>query len=122
MDRDSINIHLPLNGDLVDSHVFVATRPCEVIAVRETHGATSTSGTLQIRKSTGTQAPTAGAAVLASALDLSAAVAANTSTAGTLSTTAADLKLAAGDKLSFDFGGTLTGGTGVVVTVEIRYI
>ena len=47
---------------------------------------------------------------------------ANTVQAGALTTTAAALKLAPGDRLSADFAGTLTAVAGVVVTVELRPI
>jgi hypothetical protein len=39
---------------------------------------------------------------------------------GTLTATAADLLLAAGDRLSVDFANTIQSTAGVVVTVELR--
>lgn len=111
------------NSRLLDEAFFIANRSYQVVAVRESHSALGTDAgdvTVQIRKDTGTQAPTAGVALLSTALSLKTAV--NSVQTGSLTTTEADLKLVAGDRLSVDFSGILTGVAGVIVTVTLRAI
>lgn len=115
------------NGELADEAFFVANRAYEVVAVREIH---STAGThsaavnLQVTKDTGTEAPGAGADLLTNntnaGFDLKGT--ANTVQSGTLTATTANLQLAAGDRLSVDFAGTLTSLAGVVLTVSLKRI
>lgn len=113
---------LVVNSELlatsVDTHVFVADRAYQVMAVNEIHSVVgSTSAAVRPRKITDTSAP--GAAVSATVKELTTAAAdltatINTTQALTLSATAADLLLAAGDKIALDFSGTLTGLVGVI--------
>ena len=56
--------------------------------------------------------------MLAAPLDLTTT--ANTPVSATLSATAANTKLAAGDQLGLDFSGTQTGLTGGVVTIVLQ--
>jgi hypothetical protein len=97
---------------------FAADVPCKVVAINEVHSVVSGGGaTLKIRKVTDTSAPgaTAGATVveqLSSALALDSTI--NTSVTGSLSATASDHLMAAGDKLAFLFAGTMTGYVGAV--------
>lgn len=115
------------NGSLADEAFFIATRACEVVAVSEVH---ATAGTdvgavnLQVTKDTGTNAPGAGTDLLTNNTNAGFNLkgTANTVQAGTLTATAATKKLAAGDRLSVDFAGTLTTLAGVVVTVTVKYI
>ncbi len=94
---------------------FVADRKYKVKGVRVVHGTASSSGTVQVEKLTGTQAKAAGVGLLASAA--STAGTANTVLSPTLTSTAADLILAAGDRLGLSNGGTLTSGANLVVEV-----
>ena len=101
---------------------FIAPFACTVVAVRESHTAAGTDAaavTLDIEKLTGTQAPDAGVAVLgATKIDLKGAV--NTVQSPALSGTAADLTLAAGDRLCLKDTGVLTAVAGVAVTVQLK--
>lgn len=101
---------------------FIAPFACTVVSVREAHTAPGTDAaavTLDIEKLTGTQAPDAGVAVLgATKIDLKGA--ANTVQAPALSGTAADLTLAAGDRLCLKDAGVLTAVAGVAVTVQFK--
>lgn len=103
-----------------DFAFFVATRPMQVLAISQVHGvAAGNTSTLQVTKDTGTDAPGAGSDLLTSTgFNLNAT--ANTVQTGTLTSTAADLLLAAGDRLSVDFANTIQSTAGVVVTVELR--
>lgn len=102
----------------VDKHVFIAPRAIKITAIKEIHSVVgSTSAVVDVRKITDTSAPGAAASstvkeFLQTAFDLTAT--ANTTQTGTLSATAADITLAAGDKIAFNFGGTITGLVGVV--------
>lgn len=97
---------------------FVATRACKVVAIRQVHAvAAGGTSTLQVTKDTGTTAPGAGTDLLTTAFDLNAT--ANTVQTGSLSATAADTLLAAGDRLSVDFANLIQSSAGVVVTVEL---
>lgn len=115
------------NGSLADQAFFIANRAYEVVAVREVHSAAGTDAgavNLQVTKDTGTDAPGAGTDLLTNNTNAGFNLkgTANTVQAGTLTETAANLKLAAGDRLSVDFAGTLTAVAGVVVTVSLKRI
>lgn len=102
----------------VDRHVFVASQPCELIAVQEIHSvAGGSSAAVRPRKITANSvAPGASAGdtciELTGAFDLTAG--ANTLATGTLVSTAA-ATFEAGDRLAEDFSGTLTNLVGQVV-------
>lgn len=115
------------NADLADQCFFIANRPYQIIGMRQVHsvaGSDPGSVNLQVTKDTGTNAPGAGTDLLTnnSNAGFNLKGTANTVQVGTLTTTAAALKLAPGDRLSVDFAGTLTALAGVVVTVELRPI
>lgn len=124
---DEFAISTELLAASVDKWVFIADRAYQVIAIKESHSVVgSTSAAVRPRKVTDTSAPgaSAGATVkelTTAAFDLTSGVAVNTSTSGTLSATASDLQLAAGDKIGLDFSGTLTGLVGVL-TIFLRPI
>lgn len=104
-----------------DQAFFVAPYPCRVVAISEVHGvAAGGTSTLQVVKDTGTAAPGAGTDLLSAAFDLNGT--ANTVQEGALSATAADLVLAAGDRLSVDFAHAIQSSAGVVVTVALAPI
>lgn len=97
----------------------------EVVAIRQVHSVAGSDGSavnLQVVKDTGTDAPGAGTNLLTnnSNAGFNLKATANTVQTGTLTSTAATKKLAAGDRLSVDFAGTLTDVAGVVVTVTLR--
>lgn len=106
-----------------DRVFFVATRACTVVAISQVHAvAAGGASTLQVVKDTGTDAPGAGTNLLTNntnaGFDLNAT--ANTVQVGTLSATAADLVLAAGNRLAIDFANTVQSTAGLVVTVQLK--
>lgn len=122
-----VSFHAGAAALLVDQSFFIANRAYQVVAVKEVHTtAETTAATLraQVTKDTGTAAPGAGADLLTNntnaGFDLKAT--ANTVQSGTLTATAADLQLAAGDRLSADFSAAATEGAGVTITVSLKRI
>jgi hypothetical protein len=112
------------NGSLADQSFFVANRAYEITAIREVHSTAGSDGgavSLQVTRDTTTAAPGAGTDSLTNnanaGFDMKGT--ANTVQTGTL---AATPTLAAGDRLSVDFAGTLTALAGVTVTVSLKCI
>lgn len=108
-----------------DRAIFVAPVACQVVAVRQVHAvAAGGASVLQLTKDTGTTAPGGGTDLLTNntntGFDLNAT--ANTVQAGTLTATAADLQLAAGDRLSLDFANAIQSTAGLAVTVWMKTI
>lgn len=106
-----------------DRQFFVAPRACTVVAISEVHAvAAGGASALQVVKDTGTAAPGAGTDLLTNntntGFDLNAT--AQTVQVGTLSATASDLVLAAGNRLSIDFANTIQSTAGLVVTVLLK--
>lgn len=121
----TFHVSVPILAASVDSWAFIAAIPCQVVGISEIHSVVgSTSAAVKARKVTDTSAPgaSAGATVkelATAAFDLTATI--NTTQTATLSSTASDLQLAAGDKIGLDFSGTLTGLVGVV-TIALKAI
>ena len=91
-----------------------------VLSVSEVHSTAETSAatlTLDITKDTSTNAPGAGVSVLSATANLKSA--ANTVQTPALSATAANLVLAAGDRLSMVPSAAGTQSAGVLVTVHM---
>jgi hypothetical protein len=86
--------------------------------------ATAGSLSLQVVKDTSTNAPGAGTNLLTNNTNagFNCKSTANTVQTGTLSTTASDLQLAAGDRLALDFSAGATELVGVTVTVTLKRI
>lgn len=117
---DQEAFRITINANSVTTPVFIADKAYQVVSVTEVHSVVSSSGTLVVEKDTGTTAPGSGTSLFASgSLDLTSAI--NVPVTKALTATVATLKLAAGDRISFVFGGTLTGLVGAV-TVVIRPI
>jgi hypothetical protein len=93
---------------------FVATRAFRVKAV-SVYASSATTPTVDIIKDTGTTAPGAGTSVLTGTISFSGV--ANTVVNGTVSSTIATVTLAAGDRLSAKWGGTVGSLTGAVIQV-----
>lgn len=115
------------NGSLADQCFFIADRAYEVVAINEAHSVAGNDAgavNLQVTKDTGTNAPGAGSDLLTNNTNAGFNLkgTANTVQNGTLVATAATKRLAAGDRLSVDFAGTLTTLAGVVVTVMLKRI
>lgn len=115
------------NGSLADQCFFVADRAYEVVAISEVHavaGNDASAVNLQVTKDISTNAPGAGTDLLTNntnaGFDMKGT--ANTVQTGTLVSTQATRRLAAGNRLSVDFAGTLTTLAGVVVTVSLKEV
>jgi hypothetical protein len=116
-----LNVPLQTATDATDQNAFIADRAYQVVSVSEVHSVAGTDAgavTLAVNKCTGTQAASAGANILTSTLNLKNT--ANTVASGTLSATAANSVLAAGNRIAFDITGTTTGLVGAVVTIVLR--
>lgn len=114
------------NGSLADQSFFLATRAYIVTAISEVHSVAGNDAgavNIQVTKDTSTNAPGAGTDLLTNNANagFDAKGTANTVQTGTLAAAAA-LTLAAGDRLSVDFAGTLTTLAGVTVTVTLQPI
>lgn len=120
-DRDDggfISVNIEYNASSIDKTCFVATRKYVVKAVS---GSPTVAGsdvgavTAAIKKASGTTAIDSGTAVHSGTMDLKGT--ANTVQNLTLSTTASELQIAAGDRIGVDFTGTMTAAVGVISVV-----
>lgn len=114
-----------LNADCIDQNIFIADAAYLVTGVQYTHataGNDAGSVNVQLTKDTSTDAPGAGTDLLTnnSNAGFNCKGTANTVQTGTLVTAEATRTLAAGDRLSLDFAGTVTALAGVTVTVTLR--
>ncbi len=121
----TINVVLTRNADMIDQHVFVADRDYIVTGASWVHGVkASTASKVMLRKCTGSaQAIGSGTALLTNNTNtgFDAAGTANTVQTGTLTATAASLRLAPGNTLALDFGTTTALLQAVcVITLEPR--
>lgn len=117
-DHDLVLTFLFDAATAVDRNLFVADRPYQLRSIEAVHATASSSGTLDLKKCSGTTAPGSGTSMCTGTLSLAGT--ANTTVAGTLSTTAANTLLADGDRLAADFGGTVTSLAGCAVTIVLR--
>ena len=117
-DHDLVLTFLFDAATAVDRDAFVANRPYQLRSVERSFGTASASGQLDLKKCTGTTAPASGTSMLNGALALTGT--ANSVSAATLSGTASSLLLADGDRIGFDFVGTVTNLVGLAVTVVLR--
>lgn len=97
-----------------DVSFFVADRPYRVVGIRGAVDVSGTGGacTAVIRKVPSGTALASGTALHSSSFNLAGT--ANTNQTLTLSTTASDLVIAAGDRIAFDLTGTATSATGAI--------
>lgn len=117
--------NMAANGSLADQAFYVATRNQKITRIDYIHSTAGTNGSavnLQVEKCTGTTAPGSGTDLLTNnsnaGFDCKGTI--NTVQNGALSATAANLRLAPGDRLAVDFAGTLTALAGVVVVVTFE--
>lgn len=123
----TVTVNLPLNGHCVDQCFFIADRAYQLVGVDYVHATAGNDGSpvnVQVTKDTGTNAPGAGTDLLTNntSAGFNCKGAANTVQNGTLTATTASLQLAAGDRLSLDFAGTVTTLAGVQVTAKLKAI
>lgn len=97
--------------------IFIANRAYRVKSVKAIWSTASSSGTVDVKKDTGTNAPGAGTTVLTGTIGTAST--ANTTASGTVTGTVATKTLAAGDRLAITFGGTTTLQTGLFVMVGL---
>jgi hypothetical protein len=110
------------NGSLADQCFYTATKNMKISSIYYVHSTAGTDASavnLQVTKDTSTNAPGAGTDLLTNntnaGFDCKGTI--NVVQTGALTATAANLRLAPGDRLSVDFAGTLTALAGVVVVV-----
>ncbi len=124
--REPLQFYINANGGLATQTFYIANRPLTIVGIQYSHataGNDAAAVTAAIFKDSGTQAPGAGASVMSGTFNCKAA--ANTPQSATLLAVdgngkpAAGVTLAAGDRLSIKFTGTLTSLAGVVVTVFV---
>ena len=116
----TVTFNLQNNASLGTQTFFIADRAYTVTAisyVQKTQG-TVAGATVAVTHDTGTQAPGAGTSLQTTAFDCHATANATVVNA-TLTATTSALTLAAGDRLSALFAGTLTTLAGVVITVTL---
>lgn len=111
----------------VDKHIWIAPVACKAVSVKEIHSvAGGAAAAVRPRKILAASVSAPGAAAGANVKELTTAACdltttADTVVAATLSATPADYTFAAGDKLSLDFSGTLTGLVGYIV-IELQAV
>ena len=99
---------------------WIAPAKCVIDTVDASWSTASSSGTLQVEKVASGTAQGSGTNLLSSTI--STAGSADTTTAGTLSTTDATVELAVGNALALVNGGTLTSLVNLHVTVGLHWI
>ena len=113
-----------LNADVVDQAFFIAPEPLEVVEIHEIHATKGTNGsavTATVKRCQGTEAPDAGDDLLGTTkINLKGDD--NTLQSPALTSTAAHLQLAAGDRLSVDVTGTTTAVAGALIQVLLKRI
>lgn len=102
-----------------DQWIFTADAAYEVVGAKVIYTVASTSGTIDVKKSTTVQAPASGSSTLTGTISLSTT--ANTVNSGTPGVGAVP-QLAAGNSLSACFAGTMTSLAGGVLTVFLKRI
>jgi hypothetical protein len=116
----SSKVVVALSASSASQHAFIADEALELVGVREVHGTASTSGTLQVEKLTGTQAAGAGTSMLTGTVSLSGT--ANTVVSGTLVSSIATKRLAAGDRVGLVIAGTMTNLANCVVELIFKRV
>ena len=112
-----ISVHEELLAASVSHVIFIADGAYKVVGATEIHSVVgSTSAAVTVEVDTGTTAPGSGTAMHSTAFDLTATV--NTLQTATITATAAQATLAAGNCVALKFAGTLTGLVGCV-TVQL---
>lgn len=116
---------IPIDPSEVDQSVFIADDAWEITKIEEVHTvaqdtAYPNTGNLSIMKCTGTEAPNAGDPMHNTTMWLNSTV--NTVVTPTLSGISANLTLADGNRIAFDFNGTTSTLAGGVVTLHMKRV
>ena len=102
-----------------DQWIFVADNAYEVTGVKAIYTVASSSGTIDVKKSTTVQVPASGSSVMTGTVSTSST--ANTVNAGVMGVGTVP-QLATGNTLSICFAGTPTSLAGLIVTVYLKRI
>lgn len=113
-------ISYPFTATTADQWIFIADAAYEISQFEVVFTTASTSGTVDLKKSTTAQAPASGTSMLTGTVSLAGS--ANTVVAGTPHGTAATRRMADGDLISVCFGGDRTNLVGAVVTIRYARI
>lgn len=122
-DRIYVSTSFQLPADMVDRSFFIADRPLKVLSIEYVATTPESAGTLTaiVRRCQGTEAPSAGDALMTAANCVGAALVTQTVYTATLTGTAAHLELADGDRLAVDFTDDTAGElAGLVFTVVLE--
>lgn len=117
-DGGFLSVNIEYNASSIDKVSFVATRAYVVKAISGvpvTAGTDAGAVTAAIKKASGTTAIASGTALHSGTMNLKGTI--NTVQNLTLSTTASDLQIAAGDRIGVDFTGTMTAAVGAISVV-----
>lgn len=111
-----------VQGTTADQCLYIANRPMKIAAAYYVHGTAGTNGSdvnVQVTKDTSTNAPGAGTDILTNNTNagFNCKGTINVVQTGALTATAATLIMAAGDRVSIDFAGTLTALAKVFIIV-----
>jgi len=120
-----VSTSFQLAADMVDRNFFIADRAMKVKSIEYVATTPESAGTLTmiVRRCQGTEAPSAGDALITAANMVGAALVAQTVYTATLTATTAHLELADGDRLAIDFTDDTAGElAGLVVTVVLALI
>ena len=113
-----INVLIPNATDATDQIFCIAPFDCHLVSVEARFGVTSTSGTLAVEKVPDGTAVGSGTDLLTATMALDGT--ADEVVTGALSTAIGVNRIAKGEGISLDFGGTLTNLVDLVVTVILR--
>jgi hypothetical protein len=117
-DNEVYTFFFPAIADTVDTHLMIANFSYAIDSIKAKFVTASSSGTVDVKICDNGEAISAGTSVLASTMSIAGT--ADTNVVGSLTTVQADRKLARGQSLAIDFGGTLTSIAGLTVTVVLR--
>jgi hypothetical protein len=104
-------------ADYANAAIFIADRDYILVGARASWETVTTSGTLDIRKATGTTACGSGTTMLASTISTAGAI--NTVNNATLTATPANLLVAAGNRICAVFSGTVGSATGLNINLAL---
>ncbi len=124
--RRTLKFNLATAASLVSQHFVIIPAACRIVGISEIHAtAESTAATMTayIEKLTGTTAPGSGTTVMSGTFDMKGTAetlqTATMTTSGTGDSDAADLQLAAGDRLGIKFSVAGTELAGVAITITV---
>ena len=112
-----VTFNYGINAEAVDTWVFVADTDYEVtrvVCVPTVAGSDGSAVTADVLKASGTTNAASGTTVLSAADSFNLKGTAHTQQTGTLSATESARRLTTNDRLSVNFGGTLTAAVGYI--------